>query len=152
MERLLEEWSRVAPPLEAAPERLPEPLATIWLLDLTTHEHDVRGALDRPGARDAPAVLVALDFMVGRGLHGQVADRGLGPLEVRTPAGRWVVGAGSGQPVAAVAAPAFDLLRALTGRRSFAQIARFEWTGDPEPFLPAFQFGTFTTRGTDLDE
>ena len=33
-----------------------------------------------------------------------------------------------------------------------AQIAAFGWSVDPAPFLPAFQFGTFTARATNLHE
>src|SRR4051794_26071780 len=42
---VLAEWSAVAPPLEATADHLPAPLPTIWILDMATHEHDVRGAL-----------------------------------------------------------------------------------------------------------
>ena len=46
----------------------------------------------------------------------------------------------------------FELFRALTGRRSTAQIARLGWSCDPTPYLAAFEFGTFTTRPADLVE
>jgi hypothetical protein len=35
------------------------------VIDVTSHEHDVRGAVGRPGHRDAPAVAYALES-VGR--------------------------------------------------------------------------------------
>jgi hypothetical protein len=40
----------------------------------------------------------------------------------------------------------------MTGRRSAAQIRGFTWTGDPDVFLPAFEFGPFTTPATELVE
>jgi hypothetical protein len=49
-------------------------------------------------------------------------------------------------------APAFELFRALTGRRSQAQIRRFAWTVVPDPYMAAFQFGPFTTSPVDIDE
>ena len=58
----------------------------------------------------------------------------------------------AGTPAGLVDAQAYELFRALTGRRSPAQIRALRWTVDPEPYLPAFQFGPFTTRGADLDE
>ena len=160
MNELLEEWSLAAPGLENAPDRFPEPLGTVWVLDLTAHEHDFRGAVDRPGARDAPAVRLAIEFLLWIGIHPMLVGHGLEALSIRTPCASWVVGAstdvGHGRPevdrVPTLACPTFELFRALTGRRSRAQIARFDWSSDPEPFLPAFEFGTFTTRTTDLHE
>lgn len=171
--QVLEEWSVLAPTLEAMDESFPSPLPTLWILDLSAHEQDVRGALARPGARETPGIVMAVDFLVREGLHSQLVGRGLGPVSVRTPIGSWTVGgpassfptwtpgAGVGadvaerskeEPEAAVGLSLFEAFRALTGRRSLAQIARYDWSSDPEPFLPAFQFGTFTTRTTDLDE
>ena len=49
-------------------------------------------------------------------------------------------------------APSFELFRALTGRRSSAQIRRYDWTCDPEPYLPAFDYGPFTKSPTDIEE
>ena len=36
--------------------------------------------------------------------------------------------------------------------RSAEQIRSYGWTGDADMFLPAFQFGPFTTPSTDLVE
>jgi uncharacterized protein (TIGR03083 family) len=180
--QVLEEWSAVAPRLEAIAGTFPSPLPTLWILDLATHEQDVRGALERPGARETRGLVMAVDFLVREGLHRQLVGRGLGTVSVRTPIGSWTVGGQApsiptwtpatvvgadvsdrssqlassgvdgGEPQAAVELPLFEAFRALTGRRSPAQIARYDWISDPEPFLPAFQFGTFTTRTTDLEE
>jgi hypothetical protein len=46
----------------------------------------------------------------------------------------------------------FELFRAVTGRRSAAQIRRFDWSVDAEPYLPIFDLGPFTIRSTDLVE
>lgn len=162
---LVGEWSAIAPGLEAMAHRFPARMASLWVLDLTAHEHDVRGALGRPGARQSRGLDTGLELLVSEGLHSVVA-LSLGPLAVRTPRASWVVGAGSPatptaasvderatpEPVAALDASSFELFRALTGRRSSAQIARMAWSGDPGPFVPAFEFGTFTTRPTDLVE
>ena len=180
--QVLEEWSAVAPRLEAMAGSFPSPLPTLWILDLTAHEHDVRGALVRPGAREERGLVIAVDFLVREALHRELVGRGLGPLSVRTPSGSWTVGGqapslpiwtpaagvgtddadrnrqltsstvGGGEPEAAVELSLFEAFRALTGRRSPRQIAGYNWTADPVFFLPAFQFGTFTTRTTDLDE
>lgn len=151
---LLAEWEASATALEdAAADVFPARLATLWVLDLTAHEQDVRGALRQPGGREAAGVGIAVDFLVTQGLHHTLLARDLGPLEVRSAARAWVVGARQpATPAAAVSASAFELFRALTGRRSPAQVARLDWKGDPEPFIGAFQFGTFTTRAGDLVE
>ena len=86
------------------------------------------------------------------GLHRCLAGAGLRPLEVRTGAETWVVGEPDGAPPEAVDLSQFELFRALTGRRSRAQIARYGWTCGPAPSLAAFEFGTVSTRTTDLVE
>lgn len=164
---MLEEWSAAAPRLESSVQIHPSPLPTLWVLDLTAHEHDVRGALGRPGARETRALVMAVDFLVRQGLHRRLVEMELGGLAVRTPVASWIVGGDapsaetwdsasrvdeSATRSRAVELSLFEAFRALTGRRSAAQIARYSWTSDPEPLLAAFQFGTFTTRTTDLDE
>lgn len=169
IEELLEEWAAVAPQVEALAAHFPGRMGTQWVLDATTHEHDIRGALGEPGARDSASVAMALEFMVG-GLGVSVATRGLPPLEVRADGVSWVVGGegetdmqavvmGAEPPVqvggradVTVEASSFELFRALTGRRSHAQIEKFTWTGDAEAYLPAFEFGPFKTAATDIVE
>lgn len=46
----------------------------------------------------------------------------------------------------------FELMRALTGRRSADQIRAYDWSVDPEPYLPVFTFGPFRTRPDALEE
>jgi hypothetical protein len=57
-------------------------------------------------------------------------------LRLRSGDQEWVVG--DGIPQATVTAPAFDLFRALSGRRTLAQIRAFDWDGDPEPYMKVF--------------
>jgi uncharacterized protein (TIGR03083 family) len=154
MAALVEEWTGAASRLEAAADRFPPPLGTVWILDLATHEHDIRTALGRPGARDARGVGIGLALLVGGALHGSMYARALGPLAVRTPERAWIVGvdAADGPPKDSVEASAFELFRGLTGRRSRAQIAALKWSDDPEPYLDAFQVASFTTSAVDIDE
>jgi uncharacterized protein (TIGR03083 family) len=176
MKELVDEWSELAPQVEAFAGSFPGRAGDQWVTDLTTHEHDIRGALGRPGARDSDGVAVGVDFLVALALHGSLAARGLGPIEVRADGHAWVVG--SSQPVGAdgdagaqesflagedpapatdppvgtlTAAP-FELFRALTGRRSSAQVAQFAWSMDPGPFLAAFAYGPFALSATDISE
>lgn len=169
IKELVDEWSEVAPPVEAIAEHFPGRVGTQWVLDLTSHEHDIRNALRQPGARDSDTVAMALEFMVG-GLATSVAAHGFPPLEVRADATSWVVGGegetdldavllgaeppigGNRTPAATVEASGFELFRALTGRRSVDQVRNFGWTGDAERYLPAFTFGPFRPAATDIIE
>jgi uncharacterized protein (TIGR03083 family) len=183
---VVEEWSEVGPQVEALAEHFPGQMGAQWLTDLTTHEHDIRTAVGRPGARDSRGVEIGLDFLVMVGFHAAVSARGLRPLVVKAGERSWVVGTGetaateaeedvaravderlaetlfSSAPVPAgglleepamtLVAPPFDLFRALTGRRSVAQIVKLDWPVDPAPYLPAFQFGPFTLSAVDVVE
>jgi uncharacterized protein (TIGR03083 family) len=147
---ILEEWLEVAPPVEAMAPAFPARVDEQWILDLTTHEQDIRGALDRPGARDAAGVLVGVDFAATMGLAGSVDARRLPTLRVKAGEVEWVLG--EGDPAASVEGPPFELFRALTGRRSEAQVRALRWEGDVDVFVPAFEFGPFTFPAADLVE
>lgn len=149
IEELLAEWAEVGPPIAAAADEL-GPAGHQLLFDLTTHEHDIRGGLDRPGARDSEAVADAAQFVSG--LVGPMIDgRRLAPLEVVTEAGTFVFGSGD-QPPGRLEAPAFEVVRAVSGRRSAAQIRGMAWSVDPGPYLPALVGGPFTMAAADVEE
>lgn len=153
LDEVLEEWSTVAPQVEGFADQFPGRVGDQWIFDLTTHEHDVRGALGLPGARDSAGITIGLDFVVTEGFAAGLSARGLSPLEVRAGDRSWVAGAKPDATTgAAVEAPAFEMFRAMAGRRSVAQIAGFTWSGDPAPYLPTFEFGPFTPSSTDLKE
>lgn len=152
---ILEEWTATAPKFEAIMDD-PEAAGVfveipfISVADIAIHEHDLRGALGRPGARDSIAVQIGMKTYV-TGLRRRHEAASLDPLLVSESDGReWPVG--TGDPVASVSAPRFDLFRAMAGRRSRAQVLAFDWTGDPEPFVDLFLIGpTFSWATADLD-
>jgi uncharacterized protein (TIGR03083 family) len=147
---ILAEWSEVAPQVEAIAPNFPARVDEQWILDLTTHEHDIRGALACPGGRDTSGLLVGLDFAVTMGMAASLQGRGLPALCVRAEKKEWVVG--DGEPAASFEGSPFDLFRAMTGRRSASQIRALGWDGDVELFVPAFEFGPFTLPERDLVE
>ena len=173
---VLAEWQELGPQIAAMVDDFPGRYADNAIADLVVHEHDIRGALDRPGMRDSAAVAIALDFVVTMIVHPGMSALGLGPLGVTAGDRSWVIGASDGShdrfdldamrrgvlagtseisseaPVATVSAGAFELFRAFTGRRSAAQVRRYDWSVDPEPFLPIFSLGPFSIRESDLDE
>ena len=170
---IVAEWSEVGPQVEAFADHFPGRTGEQIILDLTSHEHDVRGALGRPGARESTGVDIAVNLLVTLGLHASVTSRELAPLEVRSGDRRWVVGTGGasideeaagaamytgaplpepGEPAGSVQVDGFELFRALTGRRSADQIRQWDWSVDAEPYVAAFQWGPFTTSPADVLE
>jgi hypothetical protein len=119
----------------------PEPLAVQLVTDAATHEHDIRGGLGAPGARDADAI--ALTFP---GLTRYALDDG---LQLDTEHGSFLSGDGS-EAATTVNAPRFELFRAMTGRRSLDQIRAYDWAPEPRP--EALVITIFTARPTPLDE
>jgi hypothetical protein len=142
VETLVAEWADWAATLEPilAGTVPPLPGSPAWLFsapvaDLAVHLHDVRGALRQPGDRDAPVTGLGLRIYA-RWLGQRLDLAGRPALRLRV-AGRERV-EGSGQPAAALAADAFELFRALSGRRSLGQVRALAWDGDPEPYLDLF--------------
>jgi len=107
-------------------------MGTRLVADLVTHEHDIRGALGRPGARDSDAVLLGLE-RYAPSFAERAADAGLASVAVHAGGRSW--GATADAALELHGTP-FDVLRALTGRRSDAQVLRLDWRGaDPGPYV-----------------
>lgn len=176
LREVLDEWNEAGPQVEAFADNFPGRAGEQWLTDQVTHEHDIRGALGRPGGRDSGGLGIGLNFLVTAGLASSLTARGLGPLEVRTEAEQWVIATGEEtldfsqtvvahsmspdaeggdpdlEPAASLSAPRFELFRALTGRRSAEQIRAFDWSGEADAYVPAFGYGPFTLSATDVVE
>jgi hypothetical protein len=128
--------------VEAIADTFPEPYGPQLITDLVTHEHDIRGALGVHGARESDAVRVGADFVVRWGFTLGIAARGLPAVAVRAKGKEWT--AGDGDPPVTLEASEFEVLRALTGRRTVDQIRALRWSDDPAPYLPVFTYGPFT--------
>ena len=139
---IVAEWNEKAPGFEALLDDL-GPSGAQAVFDCVTHEHDLRGALRSPGARDSDAVAIAMTF-----IGPTFASTGT-PARLRTPRGEsW----GPEDAVASLTAEPFDIMRAASGRRSLEQIRAMDWTGDVDAVLPAFAYGPFKPPQTPLDE
>ena len=132
---LLREWAgNLDPILEGARAGLvPAPLA----IDAVTHEQDLRGALHAAHLDDDGALRFAVTgYTVSLGRR--LKEAGLPPLRLRDPARGFDAVARRGEPTVTVSASEFELFRAMAGRRSRAQVAAFDWSEDPAPYLDSF--------------
>ncbi|WP_103352551.1 maleylpyruvate isomerase family mycothiol-dependent enzyme [Amycolatopsis sp. CA-128772] len=138
---LLDRWDEVGAEVDRRLAAAGGTSGEIMVMDAYTHELDLRAALGVPPPVEHAAWAPSFDLLV-RGFSGSVTGHGLRPLHLRTTGGSvWT--AGPGRPTASLTAPAYDLYRALAGRRSLGQLAELEWSEAPGPWLPAFTWGPF---------
>jgi uncharacterized protein (TIGR03083 family) len=119
------------------------------VLDAVSHEHDIRTALGCPGARDSDAVMIGYDF-IATVFIGSAQQQGI-PIRTRG------IGADDHGPADAALrldGSAFDLMRAMTGRRSVDQLRGMAWSGSGtcEDALVAFTYGPFRPAAVAIDE
>lgn len=95
--------------------------------DVASHEHDIRGAIGRPGARNSVAVRYSSDRLL-RNLSTPV------PLRVAVEDGEYRSGPDGGTELR-LRTTRFEALRWRTGRRSRGQLAAMDWSDDPEAVL-----------------
>lgn len=144
---VLAEWGERAVPLEESIDAF-GPAGYRLVIDCVTHEQDVRGAVGRPGGRDTTAAAWSLQQLVF-GAGRAISRAGLPPLRIRSATDEWLLG-GDAEPVATLEAEPYELLRALIGRRSRAQLRAYRWDGDPEPYLDVLP--VFPAAATDIVE
>ncbi|HEX8002942.1 MAG TPA: maleylpyruvate isomerase family mycothiol-dependent enzyme [Mycobacteriales bacterium] len=131
---LIAEWERGAAAIEPKLDEWPKAISRTLLVDLVTHEHDLRGAIGVPGGRDSEA------YEIGRkafhvGLAKTIEQRGLPGLRLAADDG-WSFDAGPEPAVTVTAPDSFELFRGLSGRRSRGQVLSWRWSGDADPYLP----------------
>lgn len=140
MPALAEAWAELAPRFEALIGT-----AALWpaVLDVASHEQDIRGALDRPGARDGEVVWVGAERLVARWRPSvpvrvifEDFEAGVGPD-------------GSGSELV-LHTSRFETFRWRLGRRSCSQVRGFDWSGDPSAVMD--QLFIFGPSSTDIIE
>jgi uncharacterized protein (TIGR03083 family) len=101
----------------------------VWpaVIDVTSHEHDIRGAMGQPAARDTQAVWYSAQRLL-TGLRPPVS------LRVAVEDAEFTVGPDGG-PELGLTTTRFEALRWRMGRRSRAQLAGLDWRGDPAAVL-----------------
>jgi len=135
----LEDHSRMGPP-------------TRWAFgDAIIHEADVRAAV---GAGRVPhdAVLLALKGSVGR-WRERLRVNDVPSLHVRTLDARdWWLGDPRATGSVSVRTSAYEVFRALAGRRSEAQVRAWDWSDDPDPYLSSGLPYPFRWSPEDLED
>ena len=142
---LADEWDETGPQVATALAGGLLPAQAVF--DQVTHEHDLRGAIGQPGARDDEAVAIGLTF-IETAWPFVMASYHIPPLRIVTGGADMVVG---DNPQVTLELSRFEALRALTGRRSLDQLAAYNWGTDPAPWYPGFTWGPFTVSPIDLD-
>lgn len=136
IDELLDEWATSAGHFEA---NLPTELLAY---DVLTHEWDLRGAVGEPGDKASDEIEWATQKFVSFIGHG-VRRAELPALRITAGTDEWLLG--EGEPGATLATDPFEIFRFAIGRRSEAQIRGYDWTGDPEPYLPGLSIFPFAT-------
>jgi uncharacterized protein (TIGR03083 family) len=149
LEGLLERWNETSPQVEALAGGFPPTSAAQFVFDACTHEHDLRGALRRPGGREADSVKVALTF-IEHALSGLVEERRLPGITLDTPG--FVASIGDQPRTVRLSTSGFELLRSFGGRRATDQILALPWEGDPTEYLVFFEEGPLTPPEAPLVE
>lgn len=143
---------------------------SVWpaVIDVASHEQDIRGALGRPGARDDEVVWHCADQLLRR-LESPVPIRVL-VEDAEIQVGPQLAGSQDAEPEASEASEAggvgeaggacgaelaletsrFEAFRWRMGRRSRAQLAALAWSGDPALVLD--QLTIFSPADRDIHE
>jgi uncharacterized protein (TIGR03083 family) len=116
------------------------------VIDQWTHEQDVRGAVGKPGSRDAAVVAWAVALMA-TGLDKGWRAQGKPAVRIEATSASFALG--EGDPVATMKTDDFELVRAVLGRRSAAQVRAMVVDGDPAALDGLAVFGP---RQDDLHE
>ena len=128
---MLQAWNQAADSFEEVITQLEAWPAAI---DVITHEHDIRAALDRPEGRDDESVRFFAAMLLER-LELPV------PLTVVAD-GETLLGPPAGEALLTLETTAFEILRFRLGRRTRGQVEALRWSGDPTPVLDhLFVFG-----------
>jgi uncharacterized protein (TIGR03083 family) len=120
---LLEKWSG----LSAEVERIAD--GGVWpvVMDVLSHEYDVRSALGDTTGRGAGVIEVTAKVLLG-------ALDPATPLVIETECKQIRVGPDEGEAIT-LRTTSWEAFRWRLGRRSPAQLAGMDWSGDPTPFL-----------------
>ncbi len=121
---VLTRWAELAPSFEEMIDGF-----QVWpaVLDVAAHEQDIRGAVGEAGARDTAVVRLGAERLL-TWLAPPI------PLRIEVEDAAYEVGPNGANGIV-LRTERFEAFRWRLGRRSRAQLAGMDWTGDPSPIL-----------------
>jgi len=124
LSEILSKWTELAPSFEPLIASL-----EVWpaVLDVATHEQDIRGAVGMPGARDTQVIRLGAKKLISW------LDPSM-TLRVIIEDEEFRVGPENG-PELVLQTDLFEAFRWRLGRRSRRQLAGLSWSGDPSAVL-----------------
>jgi hypothetical protein len=125
---LIAEWRELDEPITAM---LGGPGARLFA-DLAVHEHDLRGALERPD-HDALEVETIMPRTLA-GFANPLRDAGLGAIEVRDGGLTWR--SHDAEPGWVLVVEPWEAVRAINSRRTADELLALPAEGDARPYLP----------------
>jgi uncharacterized protein (TIGR03083 family) len=168
LDDVVDEWNGV---VDAAADRLDDPeaagfpervtseagsfsrdaLPAMAISDILHHEFDIRNAYGDTGGRD----LMDIHFAAAghaRAIRSQFTSNDLDTIRIESTDSGMGWDIGYGPPIAVIRAPSFQILRAIGGRRTKAEIRAMGWEGDSEPYLDFMVIPHLAMRETSLRE
>lgn len=125
---LLERWEAC----EAATSAVVDGGGSLLLIDLVSHEHDLRGAVGRPGARGVPEVRAIVQLMLEQ-FAPVISGAGLGAFVVDSGEVRWA--SQFVRPGCTIRVDPWEATRVLMSRRTAGEVRALPLSGDVEPYL-----------------
>lgn len=128
VEELLNRWAGCADATSA----LIDGGVDLLLIDVVCHEHDLRGAVGRPGERGAPEVRAIVQSQLDA-LVPAMKERSLGALVVDAEGIQWA--SHLAKPGCTLRIDPWEASRVLESRRTAEEIRALPHSGDVEPFI-----------------
>jgi len=119
--------------------------------DILQHEFDLRNAYGDRSGRD----LMDIHFAAAghaRSVRAAFAARDLATIRIESTDSGMGWDIGHGEPVATLSASSFEIMRAIGGRRTHAEVAAMGWDADPTLFIGAIVLPHLAMRETSLGE
>lgn len=124
-----------------------KPMGRNFLGDIVVHEFDIRGVLGNTDARDSRRMAESLDQFI-YWTDVRFRKENIPALNLRFDGKEATLG--EGDATCTLETSAFELFRALAGRRSSAQVRGYQWSTDGTLWVD--KLAPFGNRDTDLVE
>lgn len=128
VDELLDRWAACADATSA----LIDGGVDLLLIDVVCHEHDLRGAVGRPGERGAPEVRAIVQSQLEALVPG-MKERGIGALVVDAEGIQWA--SHLAKPGCTLRIDPWEATRVLESRRTAEEIRALPHSGDVEPYI-----------------